>query len=128
MNLKSAIPVRNHATETIHFPLASSWLKGVPILVFLFFALVYSSLRSKELFSVDGNYRCFEVYQRKALFFHSNNHMLYPVDVLVLMWTRWASAFGTSGYEPLQFFSIVETMNCLAGAGCLTILYLLTYL
>lgn len=123
--MKSDILVRDHATETIHSPLASFWLKGIPILVFLFFALAYSSLRSKELFSVDGNYRCFEVYQRKALFFHSNNHMLYPVDVLV--WTRLVSAFGIKGHEPVQFFSIVEMMNCLAGAGCLTILYLLIY-
>lgn len=124
--MKSDILVRDHATETIHSPLASFWLKGIPILVFLFFALVYPALRSKELFSVDGNYRCFEVYQRKVLFFHSNNHMLYPVDVLV--WTRMVSALGIEGREPLQFFSIVEMMNCFAGAGCLAILYLLIYL
>jgi hypothetical protein len=97
--------------------------KRFAIVVFLLFALVFTSLRSNEVSSVDGNYRCFEVYQRQAPFFHGNNHMLYPVDVLV--WTRVVSAFGFSTKEPLQFLAIVEIMNCLAGAGCLAILYLL---
>lgn len=61
MKLKSDIPSQNHTAETVHFLAGSLWLKGIPVLVFFFFVLVYPALRSKELFSVDGNYRCFEV-------------------------------------------------------------------
>jgi hypothetical protein len=99
--------------------------KLIPLYALFFFAMIFSALRSSDLLNVDGNYRCFEVYQRQAVFFHSNNHMLYPVDVL--MWTRAVSAFGIRPRGPLQFFSIVEMMNCFAGASSLAILCYLIY-
>ena len=82
---------------------------------FLVFALVFSILRSRDIFAVDGAFRCLEVFRRGGIFFHDNNHMLYPVNVL--LWTRLMSALGLTSNGPLQFFSNVELMNCTAAAG-----------
>ena len=51
--------------------------------VFIGFAGFYVLLRSKNILAVDGAHRCLEVFRRQGVFFHGNNHMLYPVDVLV---------------------------------------------
>src|SRR6266849_3059318 len=91
--------------------------------IFLAFFSFFVALRSNELFAVDGSYRCFEVYQRQTVFFHGNNHMLYPVNVL--LWSRALSHLGLKASNPLHFFSTVEIFNCLAGAGVLAILFLL---
>ena len=96
-----------------------------PILVFLAFTLLFISLRSNNIFAVDGAYRCFDVYHRQHLFFHGNNHMLYPANVLA--WTRIISILGFRPIDPIHYFSAVEIMNCLAAAGCLTIFYILVY-
>jgi hypothetical protein len=87
--------------------------------------LLFISLRSNDIFAVDGAYRCLDVYHRQHLFFHGNNHMLYPADVLA--WTRLISALGFRPTDPIHYFSAVEIMNCLAASGCLTILYILLY-
>src|ERR1700751_5854970 len=89
--------------------------------VFIGFAGFYVLLRSKNILAVDGAHRCLEVFRRQGAFFHGNNHMLYPVDVLV--WTRLVAALGLRPTGPIQFFSNVELMNCVAGAACLAIFY-----
>jgi hypothetical protein len=91
--------------------------------VFIGFAGFYALLRSKNILAVDGAHRCLEVYRRQSAFLNGNNHMLYPVDVLV--WTRLVAALGLRPTGPIQFFSNAELMNCLAGAASLAILYLL---
>src|SRR5260370_42242319 len=94
--------------------------------LFLVFALIFSFLRSKDIFGVDGAFRCLDVYRRHSIFFHENNHMLYPVNVLA--WTRLLGAVGlTSGTRP-SFYSRVELMNCLAAAASLTMVVCLTKL
>jgi len=94
--------------------------------LFLVSALIFSFLRSKDIFGVDGAFRCLEVYRRHSIFFHENNHMLYPVNVLA--WTRLLGAVGlTSGTRP-SFYSRVELMNCLAAAASLTMVVCLTKL
>jgi hypothetical protein len=98
-------------------------LARIPAAVFISFASFYALLRSKNILAVDGAHRCLEVFRRQGPFFHGNNHMLYPVDVLV--WTRLVAAVGLRPTGPIQFFSNVELMNCLAGAACLAILYFL---
>ncbi|MGH9714565.1 MAG: hypothetical protein ACRD5M_14820 [Candidatus Acidiferrales bacterium] len=96
-----------------------------PAILFASFATFYALLRSKNIFAVDGAHRCFEVYRRQTLFFHPNNHLLYPVNVLV--WSRIASVLGLRENGPLQFFSTIQLMNCFAAAGCVALLYFLMY-
>src|SRR6266566_1498784 len=98
----------------------------IPAVLFSAFACIFALLRSTDIFTVDGAYRSFEVYRRQSLFFHGNNHMLYPVNVLV--WARLAGALGLKPQRPLEFFSTVQLMNCFAGASCLAILCLMMYL
>lgn len=103
-------------------------LKSVrgPAFVFLAFAFLFILLRSKDIFVVDGAYRCLEVFHRQSLFFHGNNHLLYPANVLA--WTRLSSAVGFRLDGPFEYFSAVEIMNCLAASGSLTIIYILMHL
>jgi len=71
----------------------------VAAIVFLASGLIFSLLRSKDIFAVDGAFRCLEVFQRPSIFFHDNNHMLYPVNVFV--WTRLAGVLGfANAYTP----------------------------
>src|SRR5208337_4014877 len=91
----------------------------VPLLVFVAFTTVFVTFRSNDIFTVDGAFRCFEVYRLHRFHFDINNHLLYLLNVFA--WTRFASWLGLSIETPLQFFSTVEIMNCLAGAGCLAI-------
>jgi hypothetical protein len=91
---------------------------------FLVFALVFCLLRSKDIFAVDGAFRCLEVYQRGGIFFHDNNHMFYPVNVLA--WTRLLGVLGLTADTRQGFYAHVELMNCLAAAASLAIVFYLT--
>src|SRR5712672_361056 len=96
----------------------------VAAIVFLASALIFSLLRSKDIFAVDGAFRCLEVFQRPGIFFHDNNHMLYPVNVFV--WTRLASVLGFATPKRQDFHALVELMNCFAAAASLSIVFYLT--
>jgi hypothetical protein len=90
------------------------------------FLCLFVLLRTRNIFEVDGASRCLEVFRRQTLFFHENNHLLYPVNVLV-----WNRVIGTLGFRPNgaeEFYAITQCMNCLAGAGCLAIIFYLMYL
>lgn len=91
------------------------------VLAFAASALAGLALRSHDCFFVDGAARCLAVFQRPVLQFHPNNHLLYPVDVLV--WTRMAGALGLRLSDPLCFVIAVDTMNVLAAAICVTVLF-----
>lgn len=90
-------------------------------LAFVVSALVGLVLRSRDCFVVDGAGRCLPVFHHHRIFFHPNNHFLYPVNVL--FWTRMVAALGFPLSDPLRFVLAVDTMNCLAAAGCIAILY-----
>jgi hypothetical protein len=90
------------------------------------FAALYSLLRSNDIFATDGAHRCLEVFRRQTIFFHENNHMLYPVNVFV--WTRMAAVLGIRPNGPFEFYRITELMNCLAAAASLAIIFLLIYM
>jgi len=94
--------------------------------VFGAFAILYASLRSKDIFATDGAHRCLEVFRRQTIFFHENNHMLYPVNVL--LWTRLASALGMKPNGPFEFYTTVELMNCFAAAATLAVIFILIYM
>ena len=91
--------------------------------IFGCFALLYASLRSRDIFATDGAHRCLEVFHRQAIFFHENNHLLYPVNVLA--WTRLIAALGMKPNGPFEFYRIAELMNCFAAAASLAIVFLL---
>src|ERR1700730_4250846 len=95
------------------------------VFMLLTFACIFAELRSKDMFGVDGAFRCLEVYRRQSLFFHENNHMFYPANVLI--WSRICRAVGREPSTPEGFFTMVQLMNCIAGAACLAILFYLTY-
>lgn len=96
------------------------------IVLFMSTVILFAALRSRDMFAVDGAVRCLEVFRRHALFFHENNHMLYPADVL--NWSRIAGAMGIRPVTPQGFFAMTELMNCAAAAGCVTILFYLSSL
>jgi hypothetical protein len=79
------------------------------------------ALRTRDCFAVDGAPRCLAVYRHPTLLFHPNNHLLYLVSVLA--WTRMAGLLGFKLSDPLDFILAVDTMNSLAAAGCLAVLY-----
>jgi hypothetical protein len=99
---------------------------SVTALVLVVFSCLFVLLRSSNIFEVDGASCCLGVFRRQTLFFHGNNHMLYPVNVLV--WNRVVGAvsFRPNGAE--EFYALTQWMNCLAGAGCLAIVFYLLYL
>src|SRR6266849_9292776 len=110
--------------ERIARPQQSTQDIFIAAIVFLVSALIFVLLRSKDIFAVDGAFRCLEVYRRPSIFFHDNNHMLYPVNVFI--WTRLAGALGFAARTREDFHSLVELMNCLAAAASLTIIFYLT--
>jgi len=120
------------ATKTASLPdrVAEPWQKLENVILaavlFLVSALIFSFLRSNDIFAVDGAFRCLEVFRRHSIFFHENNHMLYPVNVLV--WTRLLGAVGLTVDTRQGFYSCVELMNCFAAAASLAIVFCLTKL
>jgi hypothetical protein len=101
-------------------------VRSLTVLVLVAFLCLFALLRTRNIFEVDGASRCLEVFRRQTLFFHGNNHMLYPVNVLV--WNRLVGALGFRPNGAEEFFAITQWMNCLAGAGCLAIIFYLMYL
>jgi len=92
--------------------------------VVLFF--VFLTLRSRVFTAVDGAVRCLEVFHRQTLFFHGNNHLLYPADVF--LWHRVLALFGVRAAGPLDYLALTQVMNAAAAAGCAAVLYRLTWL
>ncbi len=107
---------------------AERWTRARPLLatalVFVMFAGFFLALRSGDIGAVDGAVRCLEVFRRGRIFFHENNHLLYPANVLV--WTRFLSHLGLKASNPEEFYSIAQTMNCVAAAACLAMLFYLS--
>jgi len=102
---------------------ARSKVTSIAVVVFVVLACSFILLRSHEVFGVDGAVRCLEVFRRQTLFFHENNHMLYPANVL--LWSRLLSGLGLRATSAEQFYADTQLMNCIAGAGCLVIIFYL---
>lgn len=90
-------------------------------LVFVIFAGFFLFFRSSDISAVDAAFRCLEVFRRGKIYFHENNHVLYPVNVLV--WSRLLSHLDLIATNPEQFYPIVQSMNCLAAAACPAMLF-----
>lgn len=94
--------------------------------VFLFFAVVFLSLRTQQYLDVDGALRSLDVYHRPELFFHGNNHLLYPVNVF--LWSQALARLGLKAQTPFQFIALSQAMNAIAAAACLALLYILVWI
>ena len=94
-------------------------------LVFFNAAVGFLLLRTSDYLAVDGALRALEVYQRGEAFLHPNNHLLYPVDVYI--WSKILGSLGLHAHGPFAFLAIAQSMNGVAAAGCLAILYGLCY-
>jgi hypothetical protein len=122
------IPVEQDFAPTV-FAAAKSAQRNAYIsalLVFLVFSMLFLSFRSKQYTAVDGAVRCLGVYHQQALFFHENNHLLYPANIF--FWSRALNIIGVKASNALEFLSISQAMNCTAAAGCLALLYIFTWL
>jgi hypothetical protein len=97
----------------------------VATLVFLISAFLFVALRSSDILAVDGAFRALEVFRRQTIFFHENNHLLYPVNVLA--WSRLLSLLGLRATNPEEFYATTEIMNSIAAAGCMVILFYLNF-
>jgi hypothetical protein len=89
------------------------------------FSLIFIVFGSKQYVAVDGALRCLDVYYSQKLFIHQNNHLLYPVNVY--FWHKFLAAFGIYANGPIEYLRLTQMMNAVAAAGCLAILYCLTY-
>ena len=95
----------------------------IAVALFCFFAVFFLILRSNQFTAVDGALRCLEVYHHPHIFFHGNNHMLYPVDILA--WSKLAGLLGLSAATPGEYMRISQGMNCFAAAATVALLWLL---
>lgn len=93
------------------------------LLVGLAFFLLYTILCSRHYMAVDGSTRCLEVYGIQGLRFHGNNHVLYPIDVII--WHKLLSVIGIKATSALEFLNLTQIMNSLAAGITIGIFYYL---
>lgn len=91
--------------------------------LFAFFVALFLILRSNQFGAVDGPLRSLAVYHNPHLFFHGNNHLLYPVNILV--WTKLAAAFGFVANTPSEYLHLSQAMNSVCAAATLLFVWLL---
>ncbi len=97
------------------------WIQST--ILFFSFLLFYATFRSPDLMAVDGPPRSCEVYHRQEIFFHGNNHLLYPVNVR--MWDRLMRLLLDECEDPLQFARRTQLMNGFAAAASVAVMFLL---
>jgi hypothetical protein len=89
-----------------------------PIALGLGAAAAYLLLRSRDYTAVDGALRCLAIFHDPTLQFHGNNHLLYPVWVLV-----WSGLVRADFQDPFAFLRSIQAMNAVLAAACLVLLY-----
>lgn len=90
-------------------------------LLALGFLLIFLALYSRDYMAVDGTTRCLAVSHRNEIFFHGNNHLLFPVNVF--LWHKFLAFFGLKASNKLDYIHLTTWMNALAAAGVLAIFY-----
>ena len=95
------------------------------IILFFSFLIFYATFRSPDLMAVDGPFRSCEVYYRQEIFFHANNHLLYPVNVRT--WGRLVRVVLGECRGPLEFARRTQLMNGFAAAASVAIMFLLAH-
>lgn len=100
---------------------SARWL--VSLGLFSLFVALFLILRSNQFVAVDGALRCLAVYHDPHLFFHGNNHLLYPVNIL--LWTKLAAVFGFVANTPTEFVHLSQALNSICAAATLLFVWLL---
>lgn len=95
----------------------------IAALIFLAGSVFLLGLRSHAYTAVDGPMRCLEVFRRQTLFFHGNNHLLYPAWILI--WTRAARYLGFAISDPFNFMRVSQAMMAVLAAASLGLTYLI---
>ena len=93
------------------------------LVVFVGATALFAVLHSRQYTEVDGALRCLDVLRRQRLFFHGNNHLLYPANVLA--WSRLAGLLGIRATTPEAFLRLTALMNSCAAAGCVALVFAL---
>lgn len=122
LDLNPLIMPDSHATVSAIPSLlgrVSSW--QIAVVLWFAFATLYSLLRSLDFTAVDGAVRAAEVLHRGELFFHGNNHLLYPFNVW--LWNGALALIGLGSADPIGYIRDTQVMNALAGAGCVSIVF-----
>src|SRR5262250_2517730 len=104
------------STEIARRPATANRSNAAPYFVagcvFLFFAVLFLSLRTQQYLDVDGALRSLDVYRRRQLFFHANNHLFYPVNIF--LWTQALAWLGFTAQTPFEFVALSQAMNAIA--------------
>jgi hypothetical protein len=93
------------------------------VMLFVSFLIIYVVFHSPDLMAVDGPFRSCEVFHRQKIFFHGNNHLLYPVNVLT--WDRVIGSVLGACEDPLEFARRTQLMNGLAAAASVAVIFIL---
>ncbi len=78
---------------------------------------LYHSLRSWNFSGVDGPFRALEALRSEKIFFHGNNHMLYPV--WFHLWGKLLGLLGLRPTDPVELMRSAQALNAMLGAGIL---------
>jgi hypothetical protein len=89
--------------------------------LFSFFLTLYTVFRTNQYTAVDGALRCLSVFWNRHLFFDENNHLLYPV--WVLLWTGLVERIGLSLSNAFEFIRMTQAFNALMAAAAIALLY-----
>ena len=82
----------------------------VSIAIFLIAFILYLSFPSNEYTAVDGTMRCLPYMNNPSWKLNPNNHMLYPVNVI--LWSRLMRIlFNIKPADPFNFIRMIELMN-----------------
>lgn len=106
-----------------------SWLQNTYVQAFLVglsFFLLFILFISRDYMAVDGTTRCLAVIYRNEIFFHENNHFLFPTNVFI--WHKLLSIIGLKTVDKIQFIHLTTAMNALAAAIVLSLFYTLNKL
>ncbi len=103
-----------------------NWLQNTysqALLIGLFFLLLFIVFISRDYMAVDGTTRCIEVSYRNEIFFHDNNHMLFPTNVF--FWHKLLIFLGITASDRIQYIHLTTAMNSLAASIVLALYFLL---
>ena len=96
----------------------------IPAIIFLTTLALYATFPSNQYTAVDGSLRCLPYMNSTKWELHGNNHMLYPVNVM--LWSRiMATLFNMKPKDPFDFIRIIELMNSFFAAVGVAMFFLI---
>ena len=96
----------------------------IPIIIFFAALTLYSIFPSNQYTAVDGSLRCLLYMDSGKWELHGNNHMLYPVNVI--LWSRIISSlFNIRPQDPFSFIRMIELMNSFFASLAVAVFFLI---